>query len=836
MDKLEFVIPQETAVAVEYPGFVRDTSRAVQTLGGMDAIAAAVTIHGHHLRLRHRPEDRTSHPLYAERVEPTRLVLRISRASAPAPAPAPEANGDTAAEGPSSSAPEPMATSEASETPPVSVSMVARVTQTFRFPGLADFAFLPNDPLLGVRSREKIPYEQRAERTEPAHAVQPFLLIPQLFSWLDMPQDYAFRQPQGKAQARAAHTDRSEPHWGDAPVISFYAEGVPPPVSNPAAALTAAQAAAEVKAKALATKAAESKAVAAGAAAVSSVAANTPAAAEAANTAAQAAAAAEADAQAAAAALAELQDTGFVKAVGQEVEALLAQRPVWGLELLRERVAASPAVVAAAAAPDRVDAARVEQAVRRLCYRFKTGPWRGLFIRRGFDPRIQVEARQHQALVYTLPHNWYRNLLRAAVRATRQQLQGQGAGAAGSARAPGEGKPEGQAAAGEGAEGSQQAPAGAEAGVEGTGAAAGGGGAAPAPAMGALATSALAPVSMDDLHNFRALPTQASSTFQLCDLRLPEVQAVLQGPLPEDGARCSEKTGWFSNSEQQSMQAAVQKRFALLMDQMAPPGAAATAKKGAAAAAKAAGGSGAAADGAAGADVEMADAAAAGEGPSAEGQQAAEGGAADAAAANRAEAIRALMAEMKLGGMGAEEDAAGEADGDGEAEGEGDDGAAARAAARSAAAAAEIANLFGDEDEEEADFPLLDDTGAETAGEEADAGADVSPTAGVRRRRSSIASADGTPGEEGYVGYDSAYETEYADDMEGDDDDEDEDEEDEEDEDGQGSGRRAGGAGVVSGAESDGYGRVTVPYDGATVGRGVSMFGSDDDDYGDAYD
>ncbi len=221
LQELHVKIPDYEVTAIEYPGFVRNSDRALQTLGGLDAIAAAVSSK-QHLRLRHRPEDRTSHPLFGERVEIPRLLLRIARrkpqqqqhdaaaADAAAAPPAPSSpqqqqqqhdpmqpdtstqlqltNGNTDANG--------AADEDGGE---VTVSVVARVTPTFRFSGLADFVYLPTDPLLHTRSRDGLPFEQRAARAEPTRAVQPLLLVPQLFSWLDMPQDYAFRQLQPKA-------------------------------------------------------------------------------------------------------------------------------------------------------------------------------------------------------------------------------------------------------------------------------------------------------------------------------------------------------------------------------------------------------------------------------------------------------------------------------------------------------------------------------------------------------------------------------------------------------------------------------------------------------------
>lgn len=41
-----------------------------------------------------------------------------------------------------------------------------------------------------------------------------------------------------------------------------------------------------------------------------------------------------------------------------------------------------------------------------LCYKFRNGPWQGAWVRKGYDPRKNPEARQYQVLQYTLPVTW----------------------------------------------------------------------------------------------------------------------------------------------------------------------------------------------------------------------------------------------------------------------------------------------------------------------------------------------------------------------------------------------------------------------------------------------
>ncbi|GLI61949.1 hypothetical protein VaNZ11_004510, partial [Volvox africanus] len=579
--EIHIEIPKAEAVAIEFPGFVRDTNKVLSTLGGINSIATAVSTR-HYLKLKLRPEDRSSHPLYGERIEQARLLLRIARPRHPFDG-QPTNTATSGAGSFTGTDAEPMETAFVTEgtgdTSGVTASVVARVTPTFRFPGLADYAFLPHDPMLPSRTREHLPYDQRPDRAEPTKLMQPFLLIPQLFSWLDLPQDYAFKQVQSKHHLRAS--GRSEPNWGEAPVISFYAEGVPPPVaSTSVGAAAAAAAVAAAAAASSATTAAKSTPVVATDAAVSPTPITTMAQAD-----------------------ASIADVRAYRVLEAEVSRLLAQRPVWGLDLMRERCTACTAVQAAM--PGGCDSGAVERVVQRLCYRFKTGPWRGLFIRRGYDPRADVEARKYQALVYSLPNNWYRNLLKAGLHGGMQQPRK----AAAAEKGPSGG--DGAVEAGSAAVGAtrllnsgRDSPAGAAVSSPG----AGGGGSGDGARKGAAAKAApatpawspLAPSCLDDLHKFRALPTKQSVTFQMIDLQLTEVQEALQeAPPSADASRCSEKTGWFVNATLQRMQAAVQQRFLQLMEQMAPPGVGSAAtggapsSKGQAAAAAANGGGGA---------------------------------------------------------------------------------------------------------------------------------------------------------------------------------------------------------------------------------------------------
>ena len=89
---------------------------------------------------------------------------------------------------------------------------MARIPATFRFTGLADFQYLPVDPLLASRPTDRLPLDHAPDKAEPAKAQQPFLLIPPLFSKLDEPQDYGFKQAYARNAGKGASAPAAAAH------------------------------------------------------------------------------------------------------------------------------------------------------------------------------------------------------------------------------------------------------------------------------------------------------------------------------------------------------------------------------------------------------------------------------------------------------------------------------------------------------------------------------------------------------------------------------------------------------------------------------------------------
>lgn len=72
-------IPEKNALLVEYPGYVKDSDAAIQTLGGLEAISATADGSSPVMSLHLRPGDPLSHPLSGYKQSTRGLLLRISR-------------------------------------------------------------------------------------------------------------------------------------------------------------------------------------------------------------------------------------------------------------------------------------------------------------------------------------------------------------------------------------------------------------------------------------------------------------------------------------------------------------------------------------------------------------------------------------------------------------------------------------------------------------------------------------------------------------------------------------------------------------------------------------
>jgi hypothetical protein len=112
-DTLDIKVPRQSGVAIHFPGYISNVENALQTLGGEAALEKALQDNAL-LKLRLRPDDPASHPLFGERLEHPGLVLRVAR---------PKGQPDAAP----------------------SISVVCRTHASYAFTGLADYQYLGQD-------------------------------------------------------------------------------------------------------------------------------------------------------------------------------------------------------------------------------------------------------------------------------------------------------------------------------------------------------------------------------------------------------------------------------------------------------------------------------------------------------------------------------------------------------------------------------------------------------------------------------------------------------------------------------------------------------------------
>jgi hypothetical protein len=176
-------LPSRELIQVQFPGTVESVDKGIAALGGSQALAAVLGTPGKMLQLRFRPEDNLSHPVFGDLKPCTSLLVKVKRSKR---------------------------TPAAGEPPPeVKVEMVARVPAMYTFSGMADFQFID---LASAERRRKAERDRgKGEHTAEVdnfvidmhHDVESILddqagevmnLVPPIFSKIDTPQDYNFKQ------------------------------------------------------------------------------------------------------------------------------------------------------------------------------------------------------------------------------------------------------------------------------------------------------------------------------------------------------------------------------------------------------------------------------------------------------------------------------------------------------------------------------------------------------------------------------------------------------------------------------------------------------------------
>jgi len=155
-------LPTRQFVCIEYPGYIKNVQKAIETMGGLSAIYQAATRKENptFLHLKFRFNDPYSHPIFGDRVQTSNLALKVTKQ------PTTSNNNNN-----------------------ISSEIVAIVCTTFRFNGLADFQYLASTHLKESDETKIPPNQQSDELPKSEDAMH---LPPPLFTRIDRPLNYEY--------------------------------------------------------------------------------------------------------------------------------------------------------------------------------------------------------------------------------------------------------------------------------------------------------------------------------------------------------------------------------------------------------------------------------------------------------------------------------------------------------------------------------------------------------------------------------------------------------------------------------------------------------------------
>lgn len=186
-------------VCVEYPGVVRDVNKMLSTLGGEEGVSRIYTDPTKRLELYFRPKDPYCHPVCANRLSASSLLLRVRRRTRrPGPGAQPEVTFE--------------------------MEIVGIIPIVYKFQGMSNFQYVAVHTEVGNRPRSM--YDKllmlKPEKGGFFHQELPLYIPPPIFSCLDTPVDY-FYQPE--TQHREGYNN--PPHLGRE--LDWLEEGLAPP-------------------------------------------------------------------------------------------------------------------------------------------------------------------------------------------------------------------------------------------------------------------------------------------------------------------------------------------------------------------------------------------------------------------------------------------------------------------------------------------------------------------------------------------------------------------------------------------------------------------------------
>ena len=216
------LLPESQGFLVHYPGYPSSTSRAVDTLGGIQGILKARSSQSNRLELRFRPEDPYSHPAHGERRPTNALLLKISKRKLPDDGGAKASNIMCGIEHEiqvNDVENEQGAADEVDEEANLCADIVARVPEAYFFEGMTDYQYVV--PVHVDVARRKKRNWSEPEETHLAKSgfidvddEDVMIVVPPIFAPKDMPENLVLR-PSTVSSSKKREDDEEilQPHF-----------------------------------------------------------------------------------------------------------------------------------------------------------------------------------------------------------------------------------------------------------------------------------------------------------------------------------------------------------------------------------------------------------------------------------------------------------------------------------------------------------------------------------------------------------------------------------------------------------------------------------------------
>jgi len=211
-------------VCVEYPGYVKNVDKMIETLGGMEKISEVYCEDNRRMELRFRPTDFYCKPTCGERHNVTSILLKVVRRKKKKKSQKLDECVET----------NPSANDQEGSDATIQTELLGVVHTKYKFNNMCDFQYVPLVSMVDENSQECV-YDdlvpQGMEKADWLNQPAPLFLPPAAFSRMDTPQDYRYRrEANAESKSKLGHniicrTRQRRTHF--AIFLSFKDEGVP---------------------------------------------------------------------------------------------------------------------------------------------------------------------------------------------------------------------------------------------------------------------------------------------------------------------------------------------------------------------------------------------------------------------------------------------------------------------------------------------------------------------------------------------------------------------------------------------------------------------------------